>query len=117
MLNNGISYLASFDSGFDKVLEKLEGRVYILTDSKRREIEKILVVPFNLIKTYLIIFFLNFIQSILVSLNFTIPKNDVINKIFASPTYERFLRAEFFRILNKNGFCAISECSSIDLKG
>jgi len=28
-----------------------------------------------------------------------------------------FSRVEFFRILNKNGFCAIPECSSIDLQG
>ncbi|WP_016730006.1 hypothetical protein [Saccharolobus islandicus] len=56
-------------------------------------------------------------QALSVTLNFTIPRSAVINKIFASPTYERFLRAEFVRILNKNGFCAISECSSINLEG
>ncbi|ACP44900.1 conserved hypothetical protein [Sulfolobus islandicus Y.G.57.14] len=56
-------------------------------------------------------------RSLSASLNFTIPKNIVINKLFASPTYERFLRAEFVRILDKNNFCAISECSSINSQG
>jgi hypothetical protein len=63
-------------------------------------------------------FFSSFLpQALSVTLNFTIPRSTVINKIFAPPTYERFLRAEFVRILNKNGFCAISECSSIDPQG
>jgi hypothetical protein len=63
-------------------------------------------------------FFSGFLpRALSVTLNFTIPRSTVINKIFASPTYERFLRAEFVRILNKNGFCAISECGSIDPQG
>jgi|GEM_PF-3932508 len=67
--------------------------------------------------TYLITSSQVFFHELSVTLNFTIPRSTVINKIFASPTYERFLRAEFVRILNKNGFCAISECGSIDLQG
>ncbi|MCH4816805.1 MAG: PIN domain-containing protein [Saccharolobus sp.] len=47
MLKNRISYLASFDSGFNKVLDKIEEGVYILTDSKKREIERVLVTPFG----------------------------------------------------------------------
>lgn len=58
-----------------------------------------------------------FTKSLSVPPTSTIPKSNVINRIFASPTYERFLRAEFVRILEKNNFCAISECSSIDCQG
>ena len=45
MLKNGISYLASFDFGFNKVLEKLKDGVSVLTDSKKREIKRI--IPFS----------------------------------------------------------------------
>ncbi|BAB67091.1 hypothetical protein [Sulfurisphaera tokodaii] len=43
--------------------------------------------------------------------------NGVINKILTAPTYERFLRAEFSRILNNLGYYALSECSSISPTG
>ncbi|QXJ34901.1 PD-(D/E)XK nuclease domain-containing protein [Saccharolobus shibatae] len=32
-----------------------------------------------------------------------------MNKIFQSPTYEKFLRSEFFRVLAKNGYAVESE--------
>mgnify|MGYP001772747470 CR=1 FL=1 len=43
MLKNNISYLASFDSGFNKVLDKIEEGIYVLTDRKRRELERVLL--------------------------------------------------------------------------
>lgn len=42
MLRHDIKYLASFDSGFDGILNKLENGIYELSQSKRNDLEKIL---------------------------------------------------------------------------
>ena len=57
-------------------------------------------------------FFSVFLPSARTS-RFTVPRENVIGEVLRPPTYERFLRAEFARILNGRGLCAIPECSSV----
>ncbi|BFI76503.1 hypothetical protein YN1HA_26010 [Sulfurisphaera ohwakuensis] len=42
MLQNDISYLASFDSGFNGILEKIEDGIYVLSNDKMLDLKKIL---------------------------------------------------------------------------
>ncbi|WP_016730705.1 twitching motility protein PilT [Saccharolobus islandicus] len=43
MIENGIQYLSTFDSGFSGLLEKLEDGIYTLTERKKHELERILM--------------------------------------------------------------------------
>ncbi|BDB99812.1 hypothetical protein SACC_28290 [Saccharolobus caldissimus] len=43
LLRHNINYLASFDSGFECILDKIEDGIYRLSQGKRNNLEKILM--------------------------------------------------------------------------